>query len=134
MKMNEREFDLRKLFYIESVRMMNTFSAKGIGSLFLASGGAAAALLTYSGHLAALGKETGAYFVPMALFFLSAVLASGAFCLSYIAQFFYAGGAFTGKFPIPGVLFHLLAVLSVIAAYAACLCGMWSVYLIFTGV
>lgn len=131
MEMDEREFELRKLFYVESVRMMSTFSAKGVNALFLASGGAAAAILTYMWRLVTLGKDAGAFFIPMAAFFLSAVLASGAFCLSYLAQFFYASKAFARETPAAGVLSHLLAVLAVIAAYASCFYGMWRVGLIF---
>jgi hypothetical protein len=127
--MDDREFELRKLFYLESMRMMSEFSAKGVNALFLASGGAATAILTLIGHR--LTNEAAVFFIPLAAFFLSAVLASVTFCLSYIAQFFYAGKAFSGKISIIGTLAHLLAVLSMLSAYGACFYGMWRVYLIF---
>jgi hypothetical protein len=131
--MDDREYDFRKGFYIESMRMMSAFSAKGINVLFLAGMGACAGLLIFMTKLDTFRQTPGAFafLIPLAMFFLSAVLASATFCLSYIAQFFYTGNAFTGKFSFAGALFHLLAVLSMITAYAACLYGMWRVYLIF---
>jgi hypothetical protein len=133
---DERAFEVRKLFYAESLRMLTAYCVKGIQMLFLASIGAGAAMLIFMLKLDTFGQTplAFAFFMPLVMFFLSALLASGVLCLSYLSQFFHTRRAFSFRVSVLGIFFQALAILSAIAAYGVCLYGTYRVYLIFMSI
>jgi hypothetical protein len=133
--MDEKEFQIRKVFYAETIHMMSDYCIEGLRMLFWASIGAAAALLIFMSKLDTLGQPSQAFrfFIPLAMFFLSALLASGTLCLSYLSQMFYTSRAFLPGVSMSGVLFQVLAIFCTLFAYAACLYGAWRAGLIFMG-
>ena len=130
-EMEQKQWELKRDFYFESLKTTIAYAAGGMKALFMVSGGAAVAMLAFIGHLVTLQK-TGVTIRPfvdaLGWYFFASLLGSAAFLMSYLSQFFHTGAVFTEKTSGCGHFFHGLAVFFVITSYASCLLGMWVVY------
>ena len=110
-----------------------TYGKETMKSLILLSGGSAAALLAFIGHLATSGMKEPAkgLALPLCVFVVAAVFAVGGLGFSYLSQ----GKGYQAQIVLllgrdwRGAYFWMaLAILCVMASFAGCLGGVWLAY------
>ena len=104
-----------------------------IKSAFLVNGGGAVAMLAYVSRLGDQNPTAVPTFAESLLWFTIGVFLAAALSgLTYFSQFFYASYRKTPR--TIGTGFHVLAVISGLASYAAFIKGMDIAYISFAGV
>ena len=113
---------------MESFRSTISYGIAAMKSLYLVSGGSAAALLAFMGHLITNDKIDMAksLSMPLCVFFFASLLASGCLGCSYLSQERYTQNAMK-----VGAVCQIIAVLFTFGAYVVCIAGMVLAYATF---
>lgn len=132
-KAEERQWKMDEIYVKETIIGMFRFSVEGMKALYIITGGAAAALLAFFGHLMTINRVDDAKSLTSALgcFFFAALSGSGSFFLSYLTQYVYTTEAFLTKRSVWGKYFYAFAATLTLSAYISSLCAMLLTYLAF---
>lgn len=109
LKVNELNFHGK----LESFRGTIQFGIQTTKSLFMVSGGAAAALLAFMGHLVTNDRVAYAKLLvmPLGVFFVAAIFSCGTFAFSYLTQHdaTMENEKMAGRWRVASIIFTFLA-------------------------
>ncbi len=120
-----QEQELNFMGRLESFKGALQYGVQTMKSLFMVTGGSAAALLAFMGHMAANDKmaHVRLLVVPLGVFFTASVFACGSFAFSYLSQC-----DATANKTAWAVRLKACAIITTILSFALCFAAMYCSY------